>query len=220
MLSAGNDIVSLSDINVPRTITKQFYSKILSDSEIAFFESSKTSPVTFENYVWLLWSIKESAYKFLKRTDPDLLFTPVKFEVKQLDIPDGYLIANFKGPAIADQPLEIKATVEFDSEKLYSRSAIYNQLIFSVVDNNADFDAVFWAIKAINSTNNKTQSSEVRAFLIDRLEQLTGKENLGIHKNLQGVPLLFDGSTQLPIAVSLTHHGHFVAYSFKTSSPL
>jgi phosphopantetheinyl transferase (holo-ACP synthase) len=211
MFSAGNDIVSLSGINVARTKTEPLYSKILSVSEIALYEGLK-SAVLFEHYVWLLWSIKESAFKFLQRLDPELLFTPVKFEITQLYIPKGYLLVNFDGN---ESPLTITGHLRFDNYKIYSRSVIYKELISSVVDSDEDFKGVFSHIKYIDSTVNTVQSAAARNFLIDRLTKEIGALNLTIGKNAKGTPILFEGSKELPIPVSLSHHGHYIAYSFK-----
>jgi phosphopantetheinyl transferase (holo-ACP synthase) len=211
MLSAGNDIVSLSEINIARTKTEPLYSKILSVSEIALYEELK-SAILFEHYVWLLWSIKESAFKFLQRIDPELLFTPVKFEITQLHIPKSYFAVSFEGN---ESPLIISGDVEFDNYKIYSRSVIYNELISSVVDSDKDFKSVYYAIKYIDSTVNTVQSAAVRSFLIDRLVKETRTPNLTIGKNAEGTPILFEGSKELPVPVSLSHHGHYIAYSFK-----
>ena len=67
MISTGNDIVALGLINKQRTCEPRFYSKILSASEQALYHQSEFTALPFEHYVWLLWSVKESTYKFLKR---------------------------------------------------------------------------------------------------------------------------------------------------------
>ena len=211
MLSAGNDIVSLSEINVARTQTEPLYSKILSVSEIALYEKLK-SAILFEHYVWLLWSIKESAFKYLQRIDPELLFTPVKFGITQLNIPKGYFLVSFDGN---ENTLTITGNVEFDNYKIYSRSVIYKELISSVVDADKDFKGVYSAIKYIDSTVNTVQSAAVRSFLIDHLVKETGTSNLTIGKNADSIPILFEGAKELQIPVSLSHHGHYIAYSFK-----
>src|ERR1700691_5688102 len=95
MISAGNDIISLNAINITRTKQEKFYSKILSPTEKELYNQAEFTTIPFENFVWLLWSIKESAYKYLKRNNPGLVFIPIKFTVKQLLIPHGYISTNF-----------------------------------------------------------------------------------------------------------------------------
>ena len=83
MLGTGNDIVALAAINVERTRQSNFYSKILSLSEQQLYNELQ-SQLPFENFVWLAWSVKESAYKFLKRFMPDLVFSPTKIMITNL----------------------------------------------------------------------------------------------------------------------------------------
>jgi phosphopantetheinyl transferase (holo-ACP synthase) len=85
MRSTGNDIVALGAIDRQRSNQIQCYSKILSVSEQALYARQDFKAMPFENFVWLLWSVKESAYKYLKRLRPDLLFAPVKIVVQGLD---------------------------------------------------------------------------------------------------------------------------------------
>ena len=72
MISAGNDIVSLTATNVTRTKSPEFYSKIISPAEKALFDTLDQEVLPFHRFVWLLWSVKESAFKYLHRLDPIL----------------------------------------------------------------------------------------------------------------------------------------------------
>ncbi len=84
MKSAGNDIVALRCIDIQRTGQFRFYSKILSTSEQTLYHQPLLADMPFENYVWLLWSVKESVYKFLKRSIPDLIFSPTKICIQEI----------------------------------------------------------------------------------------------------------------------------------------
>jgi len=211
MLSAGNDIVAFSEIDVARTNTPRFYTKILSEPEIALYEQF-SAQILFEHYVWLLWSIKESAYKFLKRLNLELVFTPVKFEVKHLRISAGYSIVSFEEK---EKPTTLKGLITFGKNRLYSKTEIYKEFIFSVVDNDENFEGVCSNIKQIEATDNVVQSSAVRSFLIEELTQQTGTSNLTIEKNPEGIPFLLEGLEKLPIPISLSHHGHYISFSFR-----
>ena len=218
MRSAGNDIVSLEEINVSRTITQQFYSKILSAAEVALYEKLVPAVIPFEKYVWLLWSIKEAAYKFLKRLDPALVFTPVKFEVTQIDIPKGYSIAVFNTEIVETgfgDTSTLKSVVEVGGYTVYVNSIIYTKFISSVANSEANFDTVFWGIRKIDFTDNMYQSEEVRRFLYRQVSEVTGIKEVTINKDPNGIPLLSDSKKELMIPVSLAHHGHYIGYSFK-----
>lgn len=221
MISAGNDVVLLNAINTTRTNQHKFYSKILSDSEIPLYNEFNLSGIPFENFVWLLWSIKESAYKFLQRHEPELVFTPVKFVVEKLQIPENYEINNFDKSVEAvdfDNNQTINGLLVFGERTLYSRSIIYKNLIITTVHYKDNFKDVYWGIKLIDHSDAENQSKEVRAFLLGKLEQLYKGEDFIIGKNQYGCPILFKCKEEFGIAISLSHHQNAVAYSFLNSN--
>ncbi len=77
MKSAGNDIVALNAVDHQRTVSANFYSKFIIPAEQDLYKQSPAmETVSFCSFVWLLWSVKESAYKFVKRLQPELIFSP------------------------------------------------------------------------------------------------------------------------------------------------
>ena len=87
MTSTGNDIIGLKIINPQLTKQERFYSKILSFSEIELYYRKASATIPLENFIWLVWSIKESVYKYQKRNFPDLLFSPGKIIIQTIDFP-------------------------------------------------------------------------------------------------------------------------------------
>src|ERR1700761_7632079 len=85
--STGNDIVDLSATDPLRTCSHRFYSRIISGEEKTLYDQLGGLP--FDNYVWLLWSIKESVYKYTSRTNTTLVFAPLTIPVLHLDPPSG-----------------------------------------------------------------------------------------------------------------------------------
>src|SRR5471030_328378 len=168
MHSTGNDIVSLNAINITRTLQPRFYTKILAAAEIAAYDQYKNN-ITFENFVWLSWSIKESAYKFLQRNNPSLVFSPTKFIVTRLEIPANNSPSLMEGNDFTSQPV-YKSTVIFGSETLYSRSIVNSDFIFSVVNEDNNVEDTGWGVKRINDANSSNQSTEVRTFLLAKLK--------------------------------------------------
>jgi phosphopantetheinyl transferase (holo-ACP synthase) len=220
MTSTGNDIVSLATIDTARTKQYKFYSKIISGAEKALYSEPGFEAIPFELFVWMLWSIKESAYKFLKRIDPELIFTPVKFEVKQINIPPEFKVVDFVPDKVEgndfDDQSAFKGLLSIGTHTLYSRSLLYNDVIMSIVNNVDSFDETFWGIKKISDADLVTQSSEVREFLFDRVRAIVEIDNLALNKNEWGVPILSAGDDEITVPVSLSHHGHIIAYSFQT----
>lgn len=217
MLSTGNDIVSINAINVTRTKQPNFYSKILTPAETGLHKEPHFATIQFEIFVWLLWSIKESAFKFLQRVDAGILFTPVKFEVIEIQVPYDFKLLNFEGDKLTGIGFAglnaIKSTIKFGDHILYSNSLIYQQFISSVVNDTEDFNSVNWGIKQIDSDEINVQSAEVRDFLIENLLD----KNVTFSKNHQGVPVLLKDNMELVTPVSLSHHEYYIAYSFQLS---
>jgi phosphopantetheinyl transferase (holo-ACP synthase) len=221
MTSTGNDIVSLNTINIARTKQSRFYSKILSDTEKALYYEAEFAAIPLENFVWLLWSIKESAYKYLQRNKPELIFTPTKFVVTQLQPPFEYNITNFAATETEgtgfDSEKVFKGIITFGADTLYTRSLMYRELIVSVVNGDENFENTYWGIKLIDNPDPEYQSMAVRAFLINRLHRLFLLDDLTIGKNALGFPIVLNGGKETDIPVSLSHHDHFVAYSFQSA---
>jgi phosphopantetheinyl transferase (holo-ACP synthase) len=215
MNSSGNDIVSLNAIDINRTLQPRFYSKILAASEITAYDQYKDT-ISLENFVWLLWSIKESAYKFLQRNNPDLVFSPTRCIINHLDIPAEYStdesIAILQDTGFDNQPV-FKSIIKVGTETLYSRSVVNSDFIFSVVNEDNDFDDTGWGVKWINDASSDNQSAEVRTFLLAKLKSDLSSNNLQIVKNNHGCPTLLSGEVDIPI--SLAHHGHWVGYSLQ-----
>lgn len=222
MTGTGNDIVSLNAVNNFRAKNPRYYSKILSTSEIVLYYQSGFKHLSFENFVWLLWTIKESGYKFLQRINTDLIFSPTKFIVQQLQIPIGYTAESFDVTEIEGRGFDGKSNVVFNStikigdETLFSRSIIHKELIMSIVNVDNNFENVYWGIKLINKSDSHHQSMEVRKFLVSRLQRAFQMDNLFISKSKHGIPFVQTGSKEMAISVSLSHHDHWVAYSFSS----
>ena len=219
MWSTGNDIVSLNAINKIRTNQPGFYSRTLTDTEKALYRELEPAAIPFENFVWLLWSIKESAYKYLHRINPGLVFSPTKFVVQQLQLPFGYTETNFEGTetegADFDRKAVLKSTITFGAYTLYSRSLMYREMVVSVVNGDEDFENTNWGIKLINRSDPEYQSNAVRAFLVNRLNKLFHLDGLMIGKSMHGVPIVLKGDVEVGLSVSLSHHDQMVAYSFQ-----
>jgi len=221
MHSTGNDIVALNAIDIIRTKQPRFYSKILAASEIAAYNQYEAG-ITFENFVWLSWSIKESAYKYLQRNNPNLVFSPTRCIVTKLEIPTIYLSNNepatvLQGTGFGNKPV-VKSIITVGGRTLYSRSIVNSDFIFSVVNEDNNFDDTGWGVKRIDDPNADTQSAEVRSFLLEKLKNDLYLNDLQIAKNDRGCPVLVNAEIDIP--VSLAHHGHWVSYSYQTTSAL
>jgi len=173
--SVGNDIVDLRSVDKNRTEEPRYYSKILSVEEQEIYSSLQPPTLPFFIFIWLLWSVKESGYKYLKRNFPDLIFSPTKIIIKNITFPD-----NLKLPVQDllvwnnnDENNEFfSGEAVYDTINFYFRSAINNDWLTSVVNESEDFKNVYWGIKTIASAGYATQSRESKLLLSQKLSAL------------------------------------------------
>ena len=215
MISIGNDIVDLQTINIERTKQAQFYNKILHQSEIALY--NKVAMLPFECFVWLMWSIKEAAYKFFQRNNPALVFSPKKITAGALHLP-----ANFRLQPLAHQVTEsgigiisqaIKSVTSFNGTEVLGTSLVYNQLVHSIVY-TSEKSNVYHGIKQTKANEEGQQSVLVRQFAVKKAQDLLHIPGLKVINNPTGCPaLVTDKNEAVNALVSLSHHGGYIAYA-------
>ena len=217
MQSMGNDIIDLRAIDTQRSNDSRFYTKILLPSEMALYQRPECAHIPFEHFLWLLWSIKESGYKYLKRGFPDLVFSPLKIIIQCIDLPAGTVVKYFK-----DGQWEGNVTGEdcykgsciFENNIFYFKSKLYAELIATVVSEDENFENTRWGIQTIEHADAGHQSKEVRSFFLKRLNAFIPYNDLRIEKKATGYPVIFDGAKELKLPISFAHHGNFISYSF------
>lgn len=218
MQGIGNDIIALNAIDISRTNTPPFYTKILSESEQHLYHD-RFSSMPFHLFVWLLWSVKESVYKCLQRQQADLVFSPTGTVITSLSTPDQSIpnaVDILENTGFGKDDC-FNSIIEFNTHKLYARSIIYgDELIHTVASTDADFDNINWGIKHIEQIDPESQSLAVRRFLLNRLKtDFPGKE-LAVQKHSSGYPYITIPEKQL--GVSLSHHGNWVGYAYSSPS--
>jgi phosphopantetheinyl transferase (holo-ACP synthase) len=208
MISIGNDIIALDLIDTGRTIQPVFYSRILDPAETAMYTELFSLP--FEQYVWLLWSIKESVYKCIKRQYAELRFSPRKIIVKHIDL--------------SSDTNTYQSLVYFNSIPFYTESRVNDKFISTLATNDAEFDKICWDVQQIGRTDPESQSQHVRQALLERLQSFFPGDRLQIEKAEAGYPVLIRNSSPTNLPISFSHHHNLVFYSFispsSPSSPL
>lgn len=200
--STGNDIIALKTINKQRTNHFNFFSKILSPAEQTLYYRQELADMPFDTYVWLLWSIKESVYKYAKRTAPSLVFAPTKIDIRQIDPP---LYPRPHAPFTGKQWQNSEKTspddyyddyyqgmAHFGTGIYYFRSKVYADVIATVVGEEENVEKMQWGIQviddpvidhpgidqtgisqtSIDQPGYDQQSKAVRAFVLARLNTL------------------------------------------------
>jgi len=220
VISTGNDIVALGSPDIQRAGQSRFYSKILSLSEQSLYLQPKFAQMPFEHFVWLLWSVKESAYKYLKRVIHDLVFSPAKIVIQSIEIPLTEVLAihsNTEWDNNADSESFYSGRLVYGTHHFYFRSKINLDWIVTVVNGTKRFDNVFWGIQKIDEVGHYHQSKAARALVLKKLKGFF-HDILQIEKNPVGYPEILKGCENMYIPVSLAHDGRFVAYSFILNS--
>lgn len=199
MISTGNDIVSLQKIDKERTAQYRFYSKILGPAEHDLFDHAPLL-ISFEHYVWMLWSVKESAYKYFKRLNNDLLFSPLKFVITEIYFHNDATTNTF-----------FTGNIIFDNQTLYFLSDYNDARIHTIVHNENNFDNIRSGIVEIQSEKYADQSAAAKEFLKKDLEKyFTGE--IMIEKSEAGFPDVFCDGKKMDVAVSLSHDGLWVGW--------
>jgi phosphopantetheinyl transferase (holo-ACP synthase) len=220
-LSIGNDIVDLQIIDIARTRLPNFYSKILAESEKQLYKSFEYK-LSFEVFVWLLWSVKESVYKNLKRYQPQLVFTPVKIILTELILPaaedkSGLPIILIEQKGFEEQKI-YKSAMAFENQLYYAKSLITSDFIHTVAASQEPGVDCYWGVKKINDTSPENQSAAVRAFALNRLHPLFPGNDLKINKSDVGYPFVEQNGAETDIPLSFSHHGEYVAYAFEPTN--
>ncbi|MDB5209950.1 MAG: 4-phosphopantetheinyl transferase superfamily protein [Sediminibacterium sp.] len=217
MQSAGNDIIALDLTDKQRSNDSRFYSKILSESEKKYYCHSSLAGMEFRYFLWLCWSVKESAYKYLKRNQPDLIFSPSRIEIAHIAIPVNRQFAEPAGTqweGLAKDEKCYSGNLVFEGNTYYFRSKIYREMITTVVNADESFENIFWGFDSIDDTSADHQSEAIRSLLLQKLHTVLPGKQLRIEKAAAGYPIIISGTKQLNIPVSLAHHGPYIAYSF------
>lgn len=207
MISIGNDIVDLKHIDKQRTCERRFFSKILSPQEELLFSRFQSAQLPFEVFVWLLWSAKESVYKFLKRHQPGLVFSPVKFQVVDISTPL-FASTHKQETALGFDEDVLNMELLFDEQLYQIKSLVTPLYIASFI--STDFDKTWWGISRIENANPESQSASVRDFTKERLVQLYPDLKVDFNKHHTGYPFVEDTS----LCISFSHHGSWVSYAF------
>lgn len=217
MLSAGNDIIALCSIDKERTNNPRFYRQILSISEQELFHASVKEVLSFETFVWLAWSVKESAYKYFKRSDPQLIFSPTKIVLQKIILPEVsevMLFENNEWENDASDRSFYSGTFLFEGNEFFFKTKISEELIATIVSKKKSFEKIKWGIRKTGLIDVANQSKEVRSFLLKKLSDHFPEADLHITQSNGQYPILMRANQEMSIPISFSHHHSFVSYSY------
>lgn len=188
----GNDIV---DIQVAAAESnwrrKGFLEKICTPQEQLYINNAATP----DSMVWRLWTMKESAYKIYTRQYGGRFFAPQKFSCTILSDARGVVTIN---------------SVSYQTITITAKDLIYTIAIIKGTESSELINSCF----TLPETDLSNQQQYIYNKIIDHFHYFTGelKKNIYVIKDKNGIPFL-NCSYNLQIPVSITHHGHFAAFT-------
>ncbi len=194
----GNDIVDLKkaakDSNWQR---RGFLDKTFTTEEQGLIFSAKNK----DQMVWLLWSIKEAAYKVYVQETETPFFNP-----KQLK---SCLVSETEG-LVSVFGFDYTTTSEITDDWIHSYT-ISQAKSHPDEEKKTGFSKSF----SIDETSFISQSTAVRRKLIDHVSKANKipKSHLKVAKDSCGIPFLKIADDPLKKRFSLSHHGRFGAFA-------
>lgn len=188
----GNDIIDLNLAKKShRWKTKRFAEIIFSPEEQLLIQDSGSN--RFE-LIWLLWSMKESAYKVHMQKGNEPSFAPHKINCR--------LGNKWTGRATIDNQVYLTNS-RISEHCIYTISSCTNKK--SIIDKYTKVD--LRPNISLSELSYKTTLAEYSKFIN------TTCEMLNIMKNNHGIPQIYLNNQLQSVSLSITHHGQFFGYA-------
>ena len=187
----GNDIVDLNIASIESNWNRLgFLDKVFSKEEQLFILNAENH----SEMVWLLWSMKESAYKIYIQEFGNRFFNPKKLNC--------HLISKHEG------------LVYIDANCYLTKSEITNNFVNTIATSNNIKKIINHNFKLENPSHN-FQSFFIKEKLLKVFSELKEVciDNLEIKKSKNGNPILFHNNLEQNYSFSITHHGFYGAYA-------
>ena len=178
----GNDII---DLNLAKKTSnwkrKGFLEKQFTKKEQTLIHNTNDC----FKMVWLLWSMKESAYKAYTQQNEERFFAPKKFECHLSAIKFG--------------------TVCFQNQEFYTKSSLNDNYIFTT----SSLD------KETKIHSEILNPSKIERSIKNQLAKELGfnTKEINKRKSRTGVPNYYNQGNRLTKSCSISHHGNYGAFS-------
>lgn len=184
----GNDVVDLREAGMQSNRRRKgFLEKVFRSSELEFIASSDNP----DRIVWLLWSMKEAAYKANQRL----------FDLsRKLNWKDQECEIDELSKSVASGKVRINEYEYFTCSSLSERS------VFTSAVRYRDTRVTNGFFEEQGSAKKQLYREISRRFSLD-------PEDLSLEKNRNGIPFIAHAGRRFYSAFSLTGHGKFSAYS-------
>ncbi len=224
----GNDVVDLLDVDArPETFHRRFDLRVFTADERRAIASDPDPHVRR----WAHWAAKEAAYKLGRQHDATLVFAPGRLDVRfgsarKIDAGAaepvsagralGAAVRERRGSALlvlpgatrAVMPLELHSFETADSVHVVARPT------------GEDWSVVSLAIEPLGASGSDP-SAFVRALALREIARLLGVDGARLAIGRRGrIPTVELDGEATPLALSLSHHGRFVAMAVAVESAL
>lgn len=195
----GNDIVDRAqarrDSNWQRS---GFLDKLFTPSEQQLIQRASDP----ECLVWTLWSMKESAYKAQTRQTGKRVFNPVKISCTL----ETWSNESAEGMAFYESAYRTASVIT----PHYIATVAYRTDLFHVPEQQ---------IVPLTDRAYPVQSGQLRAHIVHHFSTTLPllRSSVQVQKEPNGGPILIveqTGKEPVLVPISLSHHGHFSAYTF------
>jgi len=194
-LLVGNDVVDLHDPeSQPEALHPRFDARVFSAGEREALSASG-SPHSLR---WSFWAAKESAYKMAKKVDAAVRFMPRDFLVRP--VAEGWIL-------VLHETGSFEVRLERTDEWVH---AVATLTAANGLSTHRSVTARIEPLEAPGADASRTVRESARAALSSRMD--LPPEQVQIEAE-QGIPVVLWRNRRLPVDLSLSHHGRFVAWA-------
>jgi len=187
----GNDIVDLKHIS-SNWKRPRYLDKVFTEKEQVLISSAEHQ----HQLVWLLWSMKEAAYKVHVQQFGERFFNPKRLECELM--PDN------------------KGLVIIDHNTYFTVSTTTENYVYTIarIDLKEDLNT---AVFKSEDSSYSLQSMVLKENFLKSISETQDLQYnmLHIKKTDIGIPQLFNNSKKLPIDFSLSHCGRFSGFAYQ-----
>lgn len=192
----GNDIVDLKIANKESIWKRSRYlNKVFSIREQGLILNSENQ----SQMLWLLWSMKEAAYKIYIQQSGIRIFNPIKLTCELVSKSEGL--------------------VHYNQNHYITKSELNDITISTIAYSEVPKTIVYHGF-TFQNTAYKTQSITARQQLLKTFSKLNNLpiERLEIKTDEKGVPRLFYNGNKQKDSFSIAHHGFHGAYAISVNT--
>lgn len=198
----GNDIVDLEQVlRTGQASRVGFRERICTIAELSPLQKHFSTTLS----IWILWALKESAYKCYIQAGGLPLFAPKKFTARLESIHEKQLSASLQTPMGA-----------FDSQILVENSF----LLAESWRNELPTQKIHRETRILNTSLQKDKSILLKKALCKHFAEMQqlDMDELEVRKNKQNIPTIHLGERKLPYTISLSHHGRWGLFSYRNEN--